>query len=307
MTTTAPSLVSPADVSLAAARIRPYARRTPLLRTELDGRPVVLKLEHLQRSGSFKLRGALNAIVAHRASASSVVAASGGNHGLGVATAAALLGLPATIYVPDDAPAAKTRRIEATGARLVRAGATFAAANEVARGAADAPGVLFVHAYDNPDVVAGQGTLAAEVVADAPDVDVLVVAAGGGGLGAGTSLGAGGRPTVLVEPANCRAVHDALAAGRPVDAPVESIASSALGATRAGAVPFSVLASANVSSVLVSDDQIVAARELLWEQFRIAVEPAAALPLAAWLDGQVDGELPCLVVCGANADWRPAD
>jgi threonine dehydratase len=143
-------------------------------------------------------------------------------------------------------------------------------------------------------------------VADASDVDALVVAVGGGGLAAGTALSAGGRKLVAVEPTNCRALHDALAAGTPVDSRVDSIAASALGATRVGDLPFEILRAADPVSVLVDDDRILAARDLLWESFRLAVEPAAAAPLAAWLDGQVPGDLPCLVLCGANTDWLPA-
>jgi threonine dehydratase len=158
-------------------------------------------------------------------------------------------------------------------------------------------------------VVAGNGTVAAEVVADVPEVDTVVVAAGGGGLAAGSALAVGGRLLVAAEPERCSAVHDALVAGRPVDAPVESVASSALGATRVGQVPFDVLhprhRSGAVSSVLVSEAEILAAQDRLWEECRIATEPAAAVPLAAWLRGDVPGELACLVVCGANADWAP--
>ncbi len=112
-----------------------------------------------------------------------------------------------------------------------------------------------------------------------------------------------GRHVVAVEPEGCRALHDALAAGRPVDSTVDSIASSALGATRVGDVPFEILR--DVRSVLVPDAEILAARDRLWEEFRLAVEPAGAVPFAAWLAGAVPGELPCLIVCGANTDWQP--
>lgn len=292
-------LPTPADVAAAQDRIAPYARRTPVLRTSVDGRPVVLKLEQLQLTGSFKLRGAVNTLLATRPAR--VVTASGGNHGLAVATAAALLGLPATVYTPESVPAAKARRIEATGASLVRHGATYAEA--AARAIAAAGDALYVPAYDHPLVVAGQGTCAAEAVADAPDVDCLVVAVGGGGLAAGTVLGAGGRAVAAVEPAGCAALHEAKAAGRPVDTRVDSIAASALGATRVGELPFELLRPA--TSVLVSDEETLAARDRLWEEFRIAVEPAGAVPFAAWLAGRVRGELPCLVLCGANTDWTP--
>jgi threonine dehydratase len=110
---------------------------------------------------------------------------------------------------------------------------------------------------------------------------------------------------LAVEPTNCRALHNALAAGRPVDSAVDSIASSGLGATRVGEVPFEVLRS-TARSVLVSDAEILAARDRLWEEFRLAVEPAGAVPFAAWLAGAVPGELPCLILCGANTDWTPA-
>jgi threonine dehydratase len=288
------------DVDVAAARIAPYARRTPLLRTEIDGKPLVLKLEMLQRTGSFKFRGALNALLAG-GKPDRVVTASGGNHGLAVATAASVLGVPATVYAPESIPDGKARRIVQAGAELVRAGGTYA---EAAKLAQEQPG-MYLPAYNHPDVIAGQGTVAAEIVTDASDVDSIVVAVGGGGLAAGTALGADGRKVVLVEPTNCRCMHDALKAGTPVDSAVDSIASDALGATRAGELPFGILAEADTLSVLVDDSDILSARDRLWDEFRLAVEPAAAAPLAAWLNGAVPGELPCLIICGANAEWAP--
>ncbi|GLU48767.1 serine/threonine dehydratase [Nocardiopsis ansamitocini] len=306
-TTFATSPLGAADVRAAAERIAPYARRTPLLRARIEGRPLLLKLEHLQLTGSFKLRGALNALLAGDLPAA-VVTASGGNHGVGVATAAGLLGVHATVYVPASVPAVKAAALEATGAQVVRGGVDYAAASAAAHRHAEAGGLRYLHAFDDPDVIAGQGTLGAEIMADAPDCDAIAVAVGGGGLLAGVSLaaGAGCRP-VGVEPQGCRGMHDALAAGEPVDSPVDSVASSSLGATRVGAVPFAVLRDRGAASVLVSDAEILDARDRLWSELRIAAEPAAAAPFAAWLAGRVPGELPCLVVCGANADWRPVD
>jgi threonine dehydratase len=327
MTATLP-LPTAASVTEAAVTIAPHVLRTPVLRAEVDGRPLVLKLEHLQRGGSFKLRGAVNALASGdrparvtelarspfntasettppSASEGAVVTASGGNHGIAVATAAAVLGLPATVYVPVAAPEGKTRRIEAAGARLVRHGASYAEAAAAALAEAEADGVRYVPAYDDPAVVAGQGTVTAESVADAPEVDSVVVAAGGGGLSAGAALAAGDRTVVVVEPEHCCCVHHALAAGRPVDAAVDSAAASALGATRVGDVPFAVLSGSagtpvDVVSVLVTDAELIAAQSRLWEEFRLAVEPAAAAPFAAWLAGDVPGDRACLVVCGAN-------
>jgi threonine dehydratase len=299
--TTFVGLPTAADVAAAAETIRPYARRTPVLRTSLRGREVVFKLEHLQLSGSFKLRGAVNALSRGDRPAR-VVTASGGNHGLAVATAATLLDIPATVYVPESAPESKARRIEATGATLVRHGATYAEAAKAAL-AAVTPQDRYLPAYDHPDVIAGQGTMGAETVAEVPEVDAVLVAVGGGGLAAGTALGIGDRTTVAVEPEGCNALHAALDAGRPVDTELNSIASSALGATRVGDLPFAILNSPRTRSVLVTDAEILAAQELLWEEYRLAVEPAAAAPLAAWLADRVPAELPCIVLCGANSAW----
>lgn len=295
------------DVRAAAERIAPHARRTPMLRARVDGRPLLLKLEHLQTTGAFKLRGALNALLAHD-TPEHVVTASGGNHGLGVATAARLLGVRATVYVPETVPEAKARRLADSGAQIVRAGTHFAAASAAAKQHADTEGVRYLHAFDDPDVVAGQGTLGYEIVTDVPECDAVAVAVGGGGLAAGVSLAVGDeRVVAAVEPRGCQSMHAALAAGAPVDTPVESVAASALGASRLGDIPFAVLSARRIAPALVSDPEILAARDLLWEEFRIAAEPAAAAPFAAWLAGRVPGELPCVVVCGANADWRPAE
>ncbi|MEC3975148.1 threonine/serine dehydratase [Amycolatopsis sp. H20-H5] len=289
----------PADVRAAQAAIRPYARRTPVLRAELGGRPLVLKLEHLQLSGAFKLRGALNSMIGGPRPAR-VVTASGGNHGLGVAMAAALLGLPATVYVPETVPEAKAVRIEAAGAELIRHGRTYGEAAARALDAAGEPGTRYLHAYDEPLVIAGQGTVGAEIVEDVPEVDAVLVAVGGGGLASGVSLGIGERSVFAVEPEHCRALNAALEAGEPVDVEIDSVASSALGATRVGELPFRLLNSPRVTSVLVSDKELRTAQYLLWDEFRLVVEPAAAVPLAAWLAGRVDASLPCVVLCGAN-------
>ncbi len=302
-----PSVAAPptaADVAAAARRIASTVRRTPILRASVAGRPIVFKLEHLQLTGSFKVRGATNALLAGEPPRLALTA-SGGNHGLGVAEAARRLGVPARVHLPRTAPAGKVRRIEATGAEIVAHDGPYAAAMRAALAEAGRPGARLVHAYDDAAVLAGQGTVGAEIVADAPDVDTVVVAVGGGGLAAGVSLAIGGRALVAVEPENCDCLRRALAAGHPVDAPVDSIAASALGATRVGDLNFALL-NGRVTSVLVTDAQIVAAMDRLWEDFRLAVEPGAAAPFAAWLAGQVPGELPCLVLCGANADWHPA-
>ncbi|WP_017602595.1 threonine/serine dehydratase [Nocardiopsis alkaliphila] len=305
-TTTAPAVPTATDVRAAAERITPHIRRTPVLRTELDGRPLTLKLEYLQRTGAFKLRGALNALLGAEPT-DRVITASGGNHGLGVATAAKILGVRATVYVPETVPQAKAAPLEATGAEIVRVGEHYAMAAEAAREQADSEGVRYLHAFDDALVVAGQGTIGLEVATDAPECESIVVAVGGGGLAAGVRLGAEGRRVVGVEPQGCQSMHAAMAAGHPVTTPVESLASSALGAATLGRVPFEVLRTHPVTPALVSDAEIIGAQARLWEEFRIATEPAAAVPFAAWLAGRVPGQNPCLVVCGANADWRPSN
>lgn len=305
---TAPTVLAPTatDVRAAAERIAPYARRTPVMRTELDGRPLTLKLEHLQLTGAFKLRGALNALLGGPET-DHVITASGGNHGLGVATAARLLGRHATVYVPETVPEAKAGPLAETGARIVRVGEHYAVAAEAARAHAQRENVRYLHAFDDPLVVAGQGTIGLEVAADAPECDTVAVAVGGGGLAAGVRLGAGERQVVGAEPQGCQSLHAALSHGHPVQTPVDSVASSALGAATVGEVPFQVLRHHPVTPTLVSDAEIVHAQQRLWSDLRIATEPAAAVPFAAWLAGRVPGDNPCLVVCGANADWRPTD
>ncbi len=309
----APPAVAPEDYTAAARRIAPYVRRTPVITVRTDGREVSLKLEHLQAAGVFKIRGALNALLAGRESGrrdASVVTASGGNHGLGVATAARWLGIPATVYVPATVPDIKASRIAAAGAEVVKTGRVYADAERAAREFAAGQGRFYVHAYDDPAVVAGQGTLAGEIVADLPGCDVVAVPVGGGGLLAGVSggLAAIGHPAVVVgvEPEGCPTLHAAVEAGEPVDVGADSVAASALGASRIGGLALAAYRANPVGLALVSDKEIIAARDRLWEEYRLAVEPAAATVFAAWLSGQVPGARPCLVLSGANATWTPA-
>jgi threonine dehydratase len=295
---------TPGAYRAAAARIAPYVRRTPVLRATADGRPVVFKLEHLQVAGVFKIRGALNALLENRPA--QVVTASGGNHGLGIATAARWLGVPATVFVPATVPEVKARRIVAAGAEVVKTGSVYAEAEQAAREFAARRRLYYVHAYDDPAVVAGQGTVGLEILEDIPDCDAVAVPVGGGGLLAGVTGAIAPVQAVGVEPEGCPTLHAAAAAGEPVEVGADSVAASALGASRAGGLAFAAYRAHNVALALVSDAQIIAARDRLWEEFRLAVEPAAATVFAAWLSGQVPGENPCLVLSGANADWIPA-
>jgi threonine dehydratase len=317
-----PAALGGDDCRAAAERIGPYVRRTPLFRAIVDDRPVTFKLEFLQLTGSFKIRGAVHALLSRKAERGlpdHVVTASGGNHGLGVATAARRLGVTATVYVPRGVPEVKARRISAAGADVVRSGDSYADAELAARELAARRGLYYVHAYDDPAVVAGQSTVGLEILADLPECDTIAVPVGGGGLLAGTAgavrsarRGAGDAGpvvrTVAVEPAGCPTLHAAVAAGHPVDTSVDggSVAASALGAGRIGRPAFAAWQAGAVDLAVVDDPQIIAARDRLWEEFRLAVEPAAATVFAAWLSGQVPGDVPCLVLSGANAGWTPA-
>jgi threonine dehydratase len=289
------------DFRAAAGRIARYVRRTPVLSATADGRQVSFKLEHLQVTGVFKIRGALNALLT--AKPGPIVTASGGNHGLGVATAAAWLGVPATVYVPATVPGTKARRIAAAGADVVKTGSVYADAERAAREFAAREGLYYVHAYDDTAVVAGQGTVGLEILAGLPECDVVAVPVGGGGLLAGVSGAVAPARVVAVEPEGCPTLHAAVEAGEPVEVGADSVAASALGASRIGGLALAAYRANPVTLALVSDEAILAARDRLWEEFRLAVEPAAATVFAAWLSGQVPGENPCLLLSGANTEW----
>jgi threonine dehydratase len=305
-----------ADVDRARSLIEGHVRHTPVISVEgaLFGlaEPVYLKLEMLQHAGSFKPRGAFNRIlgaaVAGRLPADGVIAASGGNHGLAVAHVARQLGIPARIFVPEAASAFKLARIRSLGATVTVTGAMYADAYDACLRHAESTGALFVHAYDQPEVVAGQGTVGRELMTQA-DVDTLLVAVGGGGLAAGVRLGIGpGVKLVAVEPERIPTLHAALAAGQPVDVEVGGVAADALGARRVGNLAFEILTAHQVKSVLVSESAIVGTRQLLWDRLQLAVEPAGATAAAALLSGAYSpepGERVAAIICGANTD--PSD
>jgi threonine dehydratase len=291
------------DIVAAAKRIDGLVRRTPVV--DHDG--VTLKLEMLQHAGSFKPRGAFNTVLAQPDPPARLVAASGGNHGLAVAHVGATLGIPTDVFVPDIAAPVKVQAIRDRGATVHQGGADYAAALAASQALAAEPGVLAIHAYDAPMTLAGQGTVARELSEQAPDLDVVVVAVGGGGLIGGISAWYAGTGTriVAVEPERCPALHDALAAGEPVPSPVGGIAADALGASQVGHL--GLAAAREAVSVLVTDDEIAAARRALWRELRIVVEPAGATAYAAVLTGSVDlrDRRVGVVVCGANTD--PSD
>lgn len=308
----APIAPTAEDIRHAVALVAPWIRRTPVLRVEVEGHPVDLKLELLQHSGSFKVRGAFHSVLAARRDGVEVrtlVAASGGNHGLAVAHAGHRLGLPTRVFVPEGAPAIKVEAIAALGAEVQRVGATYAEALAASREASRAEGALVLHAYDSFGTVTGQATLGVEIAEQLPDVDTVLVATGGGGLYAGVARGlAAGRPlatVVPIEPVTCPTLHTAVAAGVPVPVEVGGVAADALGASRAGGIALDTAQEHGAAPVLVEDEDIVLARRWLWREARVAAEPAGAAALAALLSGRyrpAAGEAVCVVVCGGNAD-----
>jgi threonine dehydratase len=266
----------------------------------------VLKLELLQHAGSFKPRGAFNRMLTESPSPAGVIAASGGNHGAAVAYAAQALGQPAEIFVPKLTSPAKIARIASYGARVVQTGDTYAEALAMSRKRQAETGALEVHAYNHPAVLAGQGTLGRELEQDAPELTHLLVATGGGGLIGGIAAWyAGSIGVVSVEPQECPALHDALAAGRPVPAKVGGIAADSLGAREVGDLMFPIATRHVARSVLVSDDAIGAAQQFLWNRTRLVAEPGGATALAALLSGAFEppaGACIGVLVCGGNTD-----
>jgi len=303
-----PSRLTRTDIARAHERIAPFVRRTPVIEVEagsLAASPLILKLELLQHTGSFKPRGAFTNLLSRQVPEAGVAAASGGNHGAAVAFAARALGVPARIFVPELASPVKTARIAAYGAELVVTGATYAEALDACQAHIAASGAMAVHAYDAPETVAGQGTVARELAAQA-GLDTLLVAVGGGGLIAGCAAWyAGAVKLVAVEPEGCPTLARARAEGRPVDVEVGGIAADSLGARRLGALPFGLAEAHVAESLLVADDAIRAAQRALWDRLRIVAEPGGATALAAVMSGAYapgPGERVGVLVCGGNAD-----
>ena len=308
-------MILPSDVAAAATRVHEHLRTTPLVEADparfAPAAKVWLKLEQLQHTGSFKARGAFNRILTAaeegQLTEAGVVAASGGNAGLAVAHAAAQAGVPAQVYVPETAPAVKVTKLDKLGANVVRVGRKYADAYEAASQHATETGALFCHAYDQSEICAGQGTLGRELLEQTRgELDTVLLAVGGGGLMAGVAAALEGNAKVVgVEPRTVPTLDTALAAGEPVDVEVSGVAADSLGASRLGEIANAVAVRTGVESVLVEDDDVVAARALLWERYRLVVEHGTAAALAALLSGAYrprEGERVAVVLCGANTD-----
>ena len=311
-----------ADIQAAARRIRGRVRRTPVQVVDAgdDWLPAggCLKLELLQHTGTFKPRGAFNRILSARECGEldpevGIVVASGGNAGLANAYAAAAVGVPATVYVPTTASPAKLRRLHEYGATVVASGTEYADAYDAAMEHLADIGAVFCHAYDQPEICAGAGTLGLELMEQLDEVgqpvDTVLVAVGGGGLMSGVATAVDGTARVVgVEPVTAPTLHEALASGQPVDVAVSGVAADSLGARRIGAIAWDVARRTDVVSVLVDDAAILDARRRVWERYRLVLEAGAAAPVAALVSGAyrpADDERVAVVLCGANTD--PSD
>lgn len=307
-----------AEIESAYEQLQPFIRQTPIVRVAgADfGRPscsLTFKLEQLQHAGSFKTRGAFANLLRREIPAAGVVAASGGNHGAAVAYAARQRGVAAKIFVPTVSSAAKVARIRDYGADLVVTGERYADALAASEQWASESGALPIHAYDQYETLLGQATLALELSRQAPDLDSVLVAVGGGGLIGGVaswfaagSPARGGQPVrvVGVEPEGAPTLTAALQAGRPVDAPAGSVAADSLAPRQVGQLMFPIAVRSVASVALVDDAAIRQAQEQLWSVLRLVIEPGGAAATAAVLSGayqSAPGERIGIVLSGANS------
>ena len=302
--------LTPAGIARVHDIIGPHVRETPVLRANgrdigLDPFPMTLKLEFLQHAGSFKSRGAFTNLLTRSIPEAGVVAASGGNHGAAVAYAAMRRGVPAKIFVPTVSSPAKIARIRSFGADVVVTGDRYADALAASEAYVAESNAMPIHAYDQVETLLGQGTVARELEAQAAEAQTVLVAVGGGGLIGGMALWYSQSDTrvVGVEPVAAPTLTAALKAGAPVDAPAGGIAADSLAPRQVGRLMFPI-AQQHVDRVeLVEDSDIVRAQDVLWDSFRIAVEPGGAAALAALLSRKyqpADDEHVAVLLCGAN-------
>ena len=301
--------IVPARIAAVESLIRPFVRRTPVVDVDaadfgLASMALTFKLELLQHSGSFKARGAFTHLLTRDVPRAGVVAASGGNHGAAVAYAAKTRGIPAAIFVPKVASPAKLEQIRAYGAELVVTGDRYVEALAASEAHVAGTGALAIHAYDQAETLIGQGTLAMELEAQAPHIDTLLVAGGGGGLIGGVAAWYAGRLRIIgVEPEAAPTLHRAFEAGQPVDAEAGGIAADSLAPRRVGELMFPIARRFVERVVLVTDEAIVESQRALWRVLRIAAEPGGAAAFAALLSGRYQpspGERVGVIVCGGN-------
>ena len=291
--------------------IRPYIRKTPTVTVDavdfgLPGGHLFLKLEQLQHAGAFKTRGAFANLLMRNVPSAGVAAASGGNHGAAVAYAAKTLGHKAKIFVPEISSPAKIQRIRDYGADLVVQGERYADALALCEQWIAETGALSVHAFDQDETMLGQGTIGVELNEQAPDVDTVLVAVGGGGLIAGIAAWFSGRAEIVgIEPSASPTLTKALDAGGPVDAEAGGLAADSLAPRRIGARTYDVVAPLVRKTALVEDEAIRASQQTLWDRLRIVVEPGGAAAFSALLSGAyipAQDERLCVIVSGGNTN-----
>jgi threonine dehydratase len=301
--------VTPEAIKQTHAVIEGHIRRTPVIEVDpadfgLDCAALTFKLELLQHAGSFKARGAFANLLTRQIPAAGVVAASGGNHGVAVAFAAHKLGMRAKIFVPTVTSAAKLARLRECGADIELGGDRYDDALTASRRWVAEAGALEIHAYDQVETLLGQGTVGKEFNEQAPGIDTLLVAVGGGGLIGGIAAWyRGSVKIVAVEPEAAPTLHKALAAGRPVDAEAGGIAVDSLAPRQVGKLMFPLAQQFVDRVVLVTDEEIQAAQYRLWQTLRIAAEPGGAAAFAAVLSGRYrprSSERLGVLVCGGN-------
>ena len=306
-----PHGITQSDIADVHRLIAPHIRATPILRTSghdfgLSAFPLALKLEQLQFSGSFKARGAFANLLSRAVPAAGVVAASGGNHGVAVAYAAMRVGCPVRIFLPGVSSPAKIDRIRSYGADLCIAGDTYAEALAASESWAAQSGALQVHAFNQRETILGQGTLARELSEQAPDLDTLLVAVGGGGLIGGIASWYRGAVRLIgVEPATAPPLSMAFEAGQPVDAPAGGIAADSLAPKRVGDIVFPIARAFVERVILVEDEDIARAQRMLWDDARILAEPGGAAAFAALTSGAyrpAADERVGVIVCGGNTN-----
>ena len=305
------------DVRAAAKRIEGRIRRTPLLAANLVHDPLPanptlnLKLECLQVSGSFKARGAMSALTSldDAAKARGLITASGGNHGLGVACAGHAAGVPVTIYLPGNTPPAKADNLRRWGAEVHMYGEVWDDANREALAVAERDGKTYIHPFADPSVIAGQGTVSLEVLADAPDTDVLLVSIGGGGLISGAAMAAKAlKPEIIVigiEPVGAPTLHDSVAVGKLVELAQIDTKANTLAPRRSEEINLALIQQNVDEIVLVADAQMYEAARWLWREFGLGVELSAAAAIAALQAGVYtppDGVVCTALICGTGSD-----
>jgi threonine dehydratase len=305
------------DIRGAAERVAPYVRRTPLIKADCVKSPrhgeseLLLKLECLQVTGSFKPRGAVNRLMLlpQEGLRRGIVTASGGNHGLAVAYAGWLSASQAHVYVPENISPDKRKKLQSWGASVVVYGRHWHEANQLALRDAEKNGWTYFHPFSDPAVIAGQGTVALEILEQASEVDTLLVAIGGGGLISGAAVAAKAlSPTIRVigvEPYGAATLYESVRAGRVVELSGITTRVPTLAALKTEPVNFEIVSRLVDDIVLVSDDDMLEAARWLWFEMGLAADMSGAASAAAIISGKIKarkGERICALICGAGPD-----